>query len=538
MNTPEPSTTSSSPSSDVRIGLLGCGGWGSNHLRVWAELGHLHAVADPDPGRLAHAAQVAPGVHQHMDWRDLIERDDIDGVVIATPAVTHADIAIAAIKHGKHVLVEKPMATTLADAERIKAAADDAGLQAMVGHVLEYHPAAEAMVNMVSDGALGRLRYVYSNRLNFGKLRTEENALWSFAPHDIAMLLHIAGRSPQSVSCTGHSYLNPKVADVTLMQLDFGEGVSGHVFVSWLHPFKEQRLVVVGSEAMAVFDDTAPWEEKLAIYSHNIDWIDGRIPAAVKAEASYVDLPKAEPLTEECRAFVKSIASNSPARTDAAQGVEVLRVLEAGENSMNDRGSNQSLAVFEPEYFTHESAIVDDGAKIGRDSKIWHYCHVSPGAQIGERVVLGQNVYVAATAKIGNGVKIQNNVAVYDAVELEDDVFCGPSMVFTNVTNPRAFVERKDEYKPTLVKKGASLGANCTIVCGATIGRYALVGAGAVVTNDVADNAVVAGVPARQTGWVTDNGDLLDFGDGTTATCPRTGDAYSLSEGRLQKDVS
>lgn len=184
-------------------------------------------------------------------------------------------------------------------------------------------------------------------------------------------------------------------------------------------------------------------------------------------------------------------------------------------------------------YFRHDSAIVDEGAEIGEGSRIWHFTHVSAGARIGSRVSLGQNVYVASTAVIGDDCKVQNNVSIYDGVILEDQVFCGPSAVFTNVMNPRSGVERKDEYRPTLVRRGASLGANCTIICGATVGRYAFVGAGAVVTGDVKDHALMAGVPARQIGWMSRHGEKLDLplDDNGEAACPATGERYELKDG-------
>ncbi|MGD9601784.1 MAG: acyltransferase [Gammaproteobacteria bacterium] len=184
-------------------------------------------------------------------------------------------------------------------------------------------------------------------------------------------------------------------------------------------------------------------------------------------------------------------------------------------------------------YTVHPSAIVDDGAQIGEGTRIWHWVHVSGGARIGARCSLGQNVYVGNRVTIGDNVKIQNNVSVYDNVTLEDDVFCGPSMVFTNVYNPRSAVSRKDEYRDTRVKRGATLGANCTIVCGATIGEYAFVGAGAVVNRDVPAFALMVGVPARQAGWMSRFGERLALpltGDGE-ATCPHTGDRYVLRNG-------
>jgi UDP-2-acetamido-3-amino-2,3-dideoxy-glucuronate N-acetyltransferase len=188
----------------------------------------------------------------------------------------------------------------------------------------------------------------------------------------------------------------------------------------------------------------------------------------------------------------------------------------------------------------HPTAIVDAGATVGEGTRIWHWVHVSAGAVIGERCSLGQNVYVGNAVRIGNGVKIQNNVSVYDRVTLEDGVFCGPSMVFTNVYNPRAEIERKDQYRPTLVRRGATLGANSTILCGVTIGEYAFIGAGAVVLSDVPEYALMVGVPARQVGWMSRHGERLELpleGDGV-ATCPHTGDRYRLKGRRLRPETA
>jgi UDP-2-acetamido-3-amino-2,3-dideoxy-glucuronate N-acetyltransferase len=178
----------------------------------------------------------------------------------------------------------------------------------------------------------------------------------------------------------------------------------------------------------------------------------------------------------------------------------------------------------------HPSAIVDEGAQLGAGTRVWHFAHVCAGARIGEGCSLGQGVYVGNEVRIGRNVKVQNNVSVFDGVTLEDDVFCGPSVVFTNVHNPRSAVPRKSEYRPTLVKRGATLGANCTVVCGTTIGRFAFVGAGAVVSRDVADYALVVGVPAKQIGWVSRHGERLAFVDGRAA-CPATGEAYVMRGG-------
>lgn len=187
-------------------------------------------------------------------------------------------------------------------------------------------------------------------------------------------------------------------------------------------------------------------------------------------------------------------------------------------------------------YYCHETAVIDDGAEIGDGSRVWHFVHVSEGSRIGRDVVLGQNVFVAKGVIIGDGCKVQNNVSLYDGVILEEDVFCGPSMVFTNVVNPRAAVERKSDYRPTRVRRGATLGANCTIVCGVTVGSYAFVGAGAVVTRDVHDHALVTGVPARQVGWMSRHGERLELAVGRDgeARCPATGERYLVENGVCQ----
>lgn len=185
--------------------------------------------------------------------------------------------------------------------------------------------------------------------------------------------------------------------------------------------------------------------------------------------------------------------------------------------------------------YIHPSSFVDDGAQIGENTKIWHFCHIMPEAQIGKDCSLGQNVFVANQVQIGNNVKIQNNVSLYEGVTCEDDVFLGPSMVLTNVINPRSAVSRKTEYKPTLIRKGASVGANATIVCGNTIGQYAFIAAGAVITKDVPDFALMAGVPARRIGWMSEHGERLSFGDNGKAKCPATGETYELKNGIVKK---
>jgi len=489
------------------VALFGYGHWGRNLARNFAELGVLRAIADPDPAALEQAQRGFPDTRVSREWNEFIDNPAIDACVIATPAALHFDVARRALEAGKDVFIEKPLALTVKEGEALVELAAEQRRVLMVGHVLEYHPAIERLRALVSDGELGKIQYVYSTRLNLGRIRTEENALWSFAPHDIHVMLRLLREEPVDVACQGGSYLSHEVADVTMSLLRFASGVRGHIFVSWLHPFKEQKLVVVGDRKMAVFDDTLA-SGKLQLFPHRVDWIE-RLPVAVKAEAEVVPLAEAEPLALECRHFLECVETRATPRTDGANGVAVLRVLEACQQSL-DRGG-APMAMTRPvlpspppatRYFAHPTATIDAGCDIGEGTKIWHYSHVMPGARIGRGCSLGQNVFVARDVSIGDNVKIQNNVSLYEGVVLEDDVFCGPSMVFTNVLNPRSHVSRKNEYRATLVQRGATIGANATVVCGHIIGRYAFVAAGAVVTHDVPAYALVLGSPARVAGWM------------------------------------
>ena len=492
------------------MALLGCGQWGQNLARNLAKLGVLRTIYDLNPAvvQRIHKIYSEPTT---VTPQQVFDDPQIDACVIATPAASHADMARQAIEAGKDVFVEKPLALTVAEAQAVVDLAEQRGRILMVGHLLEYHPAVEQLRILVARGELGKIHYVYANRLNLGRIRTEENALWSFAPHDIHIILRLLEEEPVEVACQGGSYLSQQVADVTMSTLQFASGVRGHIFVSWLHPYKDHRLVVVGDRKMAVFDDVES-STKLRLYPHRVDWIE-RVPVSIKAEAEEVPLPDIEPLEVECRHFVECVTARTRPRTDGLNGVAVLRVLEACQRSLEGGGAPVQLARSTVRLYTcHPSAVIDAGCQIGEGTRVWHYCHVMSGAKVGGGCSLGQNVFVANSAIIGDNVKIQNNVSVYDGVRLEDDVFCGPSMVFTNVVNPRSHVSRKHEYQSTLVQRGATIGANATVMCGHTIGRYAFIGAGAVVTGDVPDYALMIGVPARVAGWMCQCGVRLPLG--------------------------
>jgi len=314
------------------IGMIGLGYWGNNILRNLNELGVLRVACDRDAGLIETRKKEYPQVVFTTSPDEVIQDPAISAVVISAPAVAHYELAKQAILAGKDVFVEKPLSLTIAQGEEIVFLAEEHKRILMVGHILQYHPAVRKLKDMIKGGELGKIQYIYSNRLNIGKLRVEENILWSFAPHDISVILSLINEEPVSVSCFGGSYLNAPITDVTLTHLEFKNKVKAHVFVSWLHPFKEQKLVVVGSGAMAVFDDQK--EEKLVLYPHKIDWKDGKIPIARKAEYQVVPIEKAEPLKEELKHFCSCCETRQAPLTDGREGLKVLKVLEAAEQSM------------------------------------------------------------------------------------------------------------------------------------------------------------------------------------------------------------
>lgn len=318
-----------------KIAAIGCGLWGKNIIRNLDELGALVAVVDINEERARDLGDRF-GVPAYSSLAKLRESAAAEAIAIATPAETHATLAIEALDAGLDVFVEKPMATRVTDGERMVKLAAEKDLVLMVGHLLEYHGAIRRMKELVDSGELGKIEYVYSNRLNMGRVRREENALWSFAPHDIAILLLLVGEMPIQITATGGSYLQPNIADVTVTNLLFDGGLRAHIFVSWLHPFKEQKLVVTGSKKMAVFNDVLP-EDKLLVYDRDIENIEGEL-VAHRVEGTPVEYDRTEPLQRECRHFIDCVTQRKRPRTDGLNGLRVLSVLQASQRSIQVNG--------------------------------------------------------------------------------------------------------------------------------------------------------------------------------------------------------
>lgn len=321
--------------------VIGCGYWGKNLVRNLNRLGALHAVCDATEQGRATASALAPESRIFDHPEHILKNEDVQGVVIATPAETHYSLAKEALLAGKDVFVEKPLALTYEQGSELVRLAERNGRILMVGHVLEYHPGVVTLHNLIAQGELGKVHYIYSNRLSLGKVRREENILWSFAPHDIAVILRLLGSMPFEVVACGGAYLQPNIADVTVTNLLFDNGVRAHIYVSWLHPFKEQRLVVIGSRRMASFDDV---NKRLVLYDQRVEWQEGQ-PIPVRHDGTEVPYPQDEPLRLECEAFLRAIATREPPLTDGASGLRVLRVLQAAQRSLVTNGQPVHLPI-------------------------------------------------------------------------------------------------------------------------------------------------------------------------------------------------
>jgi predicted dehydrogenase len=325
----------------ANICVVGCGHWGKNLARNYSGLGVLYALCESDPLRLEEFARLYPQAKPYSSLQQAVADPEVTGVVLASPAEFHHPMTLAALRAGKHVFVEKPLALDWRDGVEMVETARKHSRVLMVGHLLRYHPAVLKIQELLAAGALGKIEYIYSNRLSMGKIRKEENALWSFAPHDISVILALTRELPIQVSACGGAYIQPNIADVTVSHLMFDHGVRAHIFVSWLHPYKEQRLVVIGSKQMIVFEDTRT-DNKLMVFDKHIEWKDGSIEAG-KPQGTPVPFSSDEPLRQECRHFLDVIAEGKTPDTPGEEGVHVLQVLQGCQRSLQMNGQPVQL---------------------------------------------------------------------------------------------------------------------------------------------------------------------------------------------------
>ena len=513
------------------ICVIGAGRWGKNHIRTLNSLNSLGGIVESSSQRLRELKTEYPKVQLFHNVKEALEYG-FDGFVVATPAETHFSLGKYILEQKIPVLIEKPLALTEKDAQTLEQIAQTNSTNLMVGHVLLFHPAIKKIKTLIKEGKIGKLQYIYSNRLNLGTVRKEENVFWSFAPHDLSIFEYLIGSEPVSIHSSGGAFLQSDIHDTTMTTLEYPNNVKTHIFVSWLHPFKEHRMIVIGSKGMLSFEDSSK-DKNILFYEKGIDWINGE-PVKRDGATEIIEYEKSMPLTNELEYFINNLDKTIKI-ANGKSGLGVVKVLEKATKSLfgKQKVLDKETSKYSPNYKVHKSAYIDDNVEIGKNTKIWHFSHIQTGTTIGKNCSIGQNVNVGNNVKIGSSVKIQNNVSVYEGVELEDYVFCGPSMVFTNISEPRSKYPQQgaEFYLKTLVKEGASIGANATIVCGNTIGNHAFIGAGSTVVNDVPNYAMMVGNPARQIGWMCECGKKLT----KNLKCSRCNKEYSEKNNILQE---
>ena len=315
------------------IAVVGCGHWGKNLVRNFAEIGALHSVCDPDID-VAQKLSKEYGV-KNSSFEDIKNNPTIEGIELAVPAPLHSSMSIEALYSNKHVYVEKPLAMNKNEAKKMIDVAKSKDLSLMVGHLLQYHPVFVRMLSLINEGLIGNVNYIYSNRLSFGQVRNQEDVIWSFAPHDISMILSIADDMPKSVKVISSCILQEQIPDNSIIHLNFNKPIKAHINVSWLHPYKEQKLVVIGQEGMLVFDDTNEWNEKLSFYNHRTHTKDNNLNL-IKSDVEYMKVMKSEPLRNECLHFIEVVNEGIRPLTDGLEGMRVLEVLSAASASQSE----------------------------------------------------------------------------------------------------------------------------------------------------------------------------------------------------------
>ncbi|MEN2992485.1 MAG: Gfo/Idh/MocA family oxidoreductase [Bacteroidia bacterium] len=481
-----------------RVALLGVGRWGEKLLRLLEAKGALAKVWTRTPANYPTLRASYAHIPWTADLEEIWNDPSLTAVCIATPAPTHPQFIRQALEAGKDVFCEKPLAFSASELKALIALAEKRSLILMGGHVLHYHPAVLLIQSWIKAGKLGRILGIWSERASFGRFPLQEDALWGLAIHDLGLFYFLLESEPVSSEIRAERHWGQAWESVRIA-LRFSWGAEGHIFASWIAPERRRRLSVMGSEGVLTFSEEGE-KPTLVYYPIRTTWRNGHAARPALEGGEVLALPATEPLAAEIEDFLQALETRQPPRTEAKALLPAVALAEH---------LARQLAPTPVNYFVHPTALVDEEVEIGEGTKIWHFSHILRGSRIGKNCILGQNVVVGPYVRIGDNCKIQNNVSLYYGVELEDGVLCGPSCVFTNDKYPRAFIERRNEFLPTRVRQGATIGANATIMCGVTIGRFAMVGAGAVVVHDVPDFALVLGNPARLAGWVCRCGETL-----------------------------
>jgi UDP-2-acetamido-3-amino-2,3-dideoxy-glucuronate N-acetyltransferase len=490
---------------NTKIGIIGGGYWGKNLIRDFDKLSVLFKICDINEKSLDEYKIKYPYVKTTTSYDDLLNDDEVTAICIALPGNMHYEYGKKALNSNKDVYIEKPFTSTLEEAEELVKLSKEKNKILFIGHILNYNPYVKEIKNLISTKKFGNIISITANRFNLGIYRTDNNVLYDLAPHDISLVLSLCqNKLPNSVICNGHSYITNEIHDITNSILKYDDKYI-NVNVNWLNPYKEHRMTIICEKGMIVFDDSN-LNEKLIYYNEYVSF-NNTFPVVVNSSKNIIEIDdKRFPLEIECEAFIEACRSRNEPITNGEEGLRVMKVICALQDSLKYNKEillNKENKENKEKYFAHETAIVDEGCDIGDNTKIWHFSHICKGAKIGKNCVIGQNVFIGGDAVIGDNCKVQNNVSIYNGIIAEDYVFFGPSCVLTNDYFPQC---DKHEWncKKTILKKGVSLCANSTIVCGVTINKHALIGAGAVVTKDVEEYSVMVGNPAKKIALTTD----------------------------------
>ena len=475
---------------DIKIGVIGYGRWSKNIVREMNKFNVIKMVCDINTEELDECNKLYPDITTTTNKYDILNNKYITGVCVVVPSELHYHITKEALENNKDVFVEKPLALSFKKGRELVKLAKEKNKILMIGHLMMYHSSIKKIKDIIDKGCIGKIKSITSNRLNFGIIRKTENVLWSFAPHDISMILFFCG-SPLAVRCNGNK-ISGKYGVVHLNMVY--KNLNAMINVNWMCPYKEQKLTIIGEKGIILFDDV----NKIVKYQNFLK------------DSKLIPFDNNSPLYNECHSFIDACFSRKDTITCGNKSLETLFILDNAQKSL-DENKMIYIKQYEPiveNIYIHPTAIIDDQVTIGMGTKVWHYSHISKNSYIGKNCVIGQNVYIGPQVIIGNNCKIQNNVSIYTGVILEDDVFMGPSCVTTNDINPRAKHPKNGIYKKTLIKKGASIGANAVIICDNIIGEYSMIGAGSVVTKNIDSYTVVIGNPARKYGTIDKQGKI------------------------------
>lgn len=488
----------------MKLAVIGGGYWGKNLIREFNNLGVLNCICDNNKSVWNSYKDQYPNIDITEDFQSILDNKEINAICIALPAELHYRFAKLALENNKDVFVEKPITLNIDEAEELIKIASERKKILMVGHILHYHPCIEKIKIMINDNKIGKIKSITSNRLSLGIFRKCENVLWSFAPHDISVILGLCENIPEKVLSTGVVNMNENIHDQVSSFLYFNN-IYANINTNWMSPYKEQKLSIVGDKGMILFDDVEK-ENKLKYIPKYVEYSQdsNMIPSAIKGNEEYISCDMSEsPLLRECKHFIECCKERKEPITNGKEGLNVLKVLTQLQESLDNK---KEIKMEDKKYFSHETALIDEGADIGEGTKIWHFSHICKGAKIGRNCNIGQNVFIAGGAVLGDNCKVQNNVSIYAGVEAEDYVFFGPSCVLTNDINPRGMHSKGGAYIETKLETGVTLGANCTIVCGNTIGKHALIGSGAVICKNVEPYSIMVGNPGKKIGEIDELG--------------------------------